>query len=121
MTEHDDQAAVIEWCNYMAGQYPELELLYATPNAGKRSFGAAKYMHREGMRAGIPDLFMPCARQGFHGLFIEMKNNVGRKGTVTEQQKWWLDRLAREGYKTVVCYGVQDAVDEIVYYLGIKE
>lgn len=120
MSEHDDQAAVISWCKYMAGQYPKLELLYATPNQGKRSYAAARYMLDEGLRSGVPDLCMPVPSGKYHGMYIEMKID-SKQSKLTENQRWWIDKLREQGYKVVVCRGFQKAIDEICDYLGIEE
>lgn len=74
---------------------------------------AAK-MKAEGVRAGVPDLFLPVARQGFHGLWIELKS---AKGRVTTVQAAWHERLRAQGYRVVVCRGWCEARDEIVKYL----
>ena len=36
-TELTEQQAVIEWCEVMSGQFPELKTIYHIPNEGKRS------------------------------------------------------------------------------------
>jgi len=43
----------------------------------------AQKLKKEGVKRGIPDIFLPCARGGSHGLFIEMK---ARDGKVSEEQ-----------------------------------
>ena len=49
-------------------------------------------------------------------MFIEMK--VGRNKP-TDKQKEWLERLSRNGYKAVVCYGADAAIDTIDKYMGL--
>ena len=117
MTEHTEQCAVIEWCNLQSGAHPELELIYAVPNAGKRTKRQGAWMKDEGMKAGVPDLFLPVARDGYHGLYIELK--IG-KNKPTDSQVWWLERLTMEGYLAVVCWGYDDAVETISKYVGIE-
>jgi len=136
MTEHDEQAAVIEWARYHENQYPDLALLHAIPNgawfAGK--WGTAKKMLAEGLKKGVPDLCLPVVRAYppaskeiirflpelpiliHHGLYIEMKT---AKGRVRPEQQWWLDRLTEQGYKAVVCRGADEAIAVIKEYLGI--
>lgn len=95
MTEHDLQASIIAEVNLRANQDPIWALLFAIPNGGHRSKATAGKLKAEGVRAGVPDLFLPVARHGYHGLFIELK--VGRNQP-TELQRVWLDRLIAQGY-----------------------
>jgi hypothetical protein len=67
------QRAVIAWALLTANRFPQLRLLYAILNAGKRGFAMAKYLQAEGMRPGVPDLRLLMAMNGFHGLHIETK------------------------------------------------
>jgi hypothetical protein len=78
---------------------PELRLLFAIPNAGAGAqSGQAGKMKAEGVKRGVPDLHLPVARNGYHGLFIEMKYG---KGTPSPEQKEWIADLREEGYRVV--------------------
>lgn len=114
MNEHSEQAAVIDWAALLSNQYPALRNLFAIPNAGKRSIGAARYYQAEGLKAGVPDLFLAWPAAGYSGLFIEMKSVIGR---TTDQQDIWLSRLSDAGYKAVMCRGADEAIAEIENYL----
>ena len=116
-SEHDEQVALFKWAAHMALHHPELDLLFAVPNGGKRDKIIALQMQREGVKPGVPDVCLPVPRQGWHGLFIELK--YGRN-TPTEYQLSWLERLIEQGYLAVVCYGWEEAVDVIKDYLGMK-
>lgn len=122
MSEHLEQCAVISWSHYNEERYPALKLLFAVPNAGKRSIGAARYYLAEGLKSGVPDLWLPfpapSERSIYCGLVIEMK--YGNNKT-TENQDWWLQNLASVGWKTAVHYSAEAAIEEIKRYLGIKE
>lgn len=117
MTEHDEQVALMQWAKVQEGLHPELALLFAIPNAGKRSAGQARWALAEGLKAGVPDLFLPVARDGWHGLFVELK--VGRNKP-RENQTWWLDNLHAQGYQSIVCYSWHEAADAITRYLEAK-
>lgn len=114
-SESEEQAAIFEWCAWNRGKYPELELLYHIPNGGKRSKAEAARFKREGVKAGVPDLCLPVARRGFHGLYIELK---AEKGVVSAEQKKWIAELKRQNYCTFVAYGAAAAIKELVFYLG---
>jgi len=114
MSEHDEQSCLIQWAYHYSG-LPELKLLFAIPNAGVRHYATARRMKAEGLRAGLPDLALMVARQGYYGLFIELKYG---KNKPTEEQKWWLEQLTQEGYKACVCYGFEEAKQTLEEYLS---
>lgn len=121
--EGDQQAAVMRWADELKAEYPALDTLNASLNginlggtAGQRARTIAK-AKREGMRVGYPDLFLPVARKGWHGLFIELKH---RRNKPTPEQIWWLDRLTENGYLATACWEAQDAINVISEYLDIK-
>lgn len=112
--EHNEQAALFQMISYQTNKYPELELMFAIPNGGARHIAVAKKLKAEGVKAGVPDIFLPIARNGYHGLFIEMK--VG-KNKPTESQRNYLDKLEDEGYLIDVCYSSEEAYNLIMTYL----
>lgn len=114
MSEHDEQAALIDWAKLNESLYPGLELLYANPLGGKRAYKTAKALKREGVKAGIPDLTLPVARGDYHGAYLEMK--YGRN-TPTERQVWWLEALKAQGFFTAICWSFEEARDVIIAYL----
>lgn len=121
-TEHREQAALIAWAEARAHTVPELALLHAVPNGGKRNVITAKLLKAEGVKAGVPDLFLPVARtSGYgvphHGLFIEMKRRSC--GAVSGEQEWWIARLRNAGYRVEVCWGWDEARAVLCDYLGI--
>jgi len=114
MKEHDEQANLFQWAVAMTGIYPELSLLFAIPNAGKRSIGAAMYYRAEGLKSGVPDMCLPVARGGYHGMFLELKAG---KNKPTEEQKAWIDELAKQGYYACVAWGFDEARQKLTEYL----
>lgn len=109
------QETLFQWAEYQASKYPELKLLYHIPNGGKRDKVTAINLKRQGVKAGVPDLFLPVARGGFFGLYIELK--VG-KNKATALQKEWLYNLNKQGYFTAICYGWQQAAELLTGYLN---
>lgn len=103
------------WANMAAKTLPQLGMLFAIPNGGHRSAIAGAKMKAEGVRRGVPDLCLPVASKGFHGLYIELK--TPQKGRLSQEQKAWLATLAGNGYQAIVCHGWEQARDAIVGYL----
>ena len=114
-SESTEQITLIDWCNINICKYPELELLYHIPNGGRRSKVEAVRLKHEGVKKGVPDLCLPVARGNYHGLYIEMKYD---KGKTSKEQKEWLNKLNKQGYKAVVCYGFEEAREIIENYMA---
>ena len=121
-SEDAEQAAVIAWAQASAVQWPALAWLFHVPNGGARDAATGAMLKRAGVRAGVPDLFLPCPRPRpdggqWHGLFVEMKR-ADHSNSPSAEQKRWLDYLRSAGYMAVVCYGADEAIRAIQTYLG---
>lgn len=118
MTEAQHQAEVIKWSQHPAvrSMYPELKLLHHIPNGGRRDPVEAKHLKQQGVKKGVPDLFLPSPRSLYHGLYIEMKTETG---TSTPEQKWWQEELRQRGYYVEECHGCQSAVRVLEWYLNL--
>lgn len=114
-SEYANQKMLFEWAKVIENKYPELKLLNASLNGVRLSIGQAMKAKRAGMKKGYPDIFLPVARGKYHGLFIELKI---KGGYPTKEQKWWIDKLNKEGYKACVCYGFEEAKNVILNYLN---
>lgn len=123
--EHEIQCELIATVRAHEHKIPELKLLFAVPNGGKRSIKTAVKLKREGGKAGISDLFLPVARispdatglrGGFFGCWIEMKRPGGR---MTDEQSQWLTDMRLQGYKTAVHHTALGAWEEILAYLAL--
>ena len=114
-SEGVEQATLFSWAKMQEYRWPELRLLHHIPNGGSRGKVEAAHFKAEGVKAGVPDLFLPVARGPYHGLFIEMKRRKG--GRVSEEQKAWISALKAQGYRAEVCHGWEEAADLITDYL----
>jgi len=111
-SEHQIQKAFFEWLRV---KYPAVEdLTWATPNAGKRSLLVAMRMKSEGLKPGVPDVFMAWPRGQWHGMFIEFKSKNGR---LTDNQEFFINTLAQYGYYTTVVYSLDEAMEQVEWYL----
>lgn len=117
-SEELEQETLFMWTRSNESKYPELKLLLHIPNGGQRPLSEAKRFKAQGVKAGVPDLLLPVACNGYHGLFIEMKSMSGR---ASKDQLYWIDELNKEGYLAVICYGWTEAANKIMEYLAIDQ
>lgn len=117
-TEHQEQVGLLRWAWYKSATIPELTLLYAIPNGGRRDAITGAQLKAEGVKRGVPDLCLPVARGAYHGLYIELKRRVS--GVVSEHQQQWIEQLRSQGYKAEVAHGASEAIQIIEQYLNLK-
>ena len=123
-TEHDEQCTLFAWAEAAVIAMPETMLLFAIPNGGARHPAVAAQLKREGVRAGIPDVFLPAMRRGqdgriYGGLFVEVKRRDHSNHATTEQREW-MAALREAGYMCVLAYGADEAITAITTYLSQK-
>lgn len=111
-SETTEQIALFRWAERTESILPELALMYHVPNEGKRTNGGI--LKAAGLKSGVPDICLPVANNGFHGLYIELKFG---KNKATKSQEAFMALLEKQGYKTAVCYGAEEAGEEILDYL----
>lgn len=111
MTEKDEQISLFRWAEYRT----DLQLMFHIPNEGRRCVQHTQSLLRQGMKPGVPDIFLPIPKGRYHGLFIEMKRRTG--GRQTPEQRAWQEALLENGYCAVVCKGFEVARDAIDWYM----
>lgn len=84
-------------------------------NAGKRKAQTGTLLRLQGMQKGMPDLFITSARDGFHGLFIEMKSKTGQ---IKPEQKAVIQQLKNAGYMVAVCRSFDEFQATVNNYMG---
>lgn len=114
--EHYEQARVVSWAKINETIYPELFLLYAIPNAGKRTPRQGAWLKAEGLKAGVPDICLPVARGKYHSIYIEQKVDDGR---LQPQQKTWLKKLADQGNYTCASWSSEETIKILKAYLAL--
>lgn len=125
-SEHEEQVAVIQWCDWNKNRFPGIEKIFAIPNGAKaayrklssgKSFSPeGQKLKREGRRSGVPDLELPLARGGYFGLFIEMKAEGGK---VDQNQDDYIRYLNHHGYLAVACWGSEEAINVLEWYCSL--
>lgn len=110
--EHQEQVAFFQWIE----KQPLLRnLTFAIPNGGTRDPIEAKHLKEEGVRRGVPDIFVALPLGGYHGLFIEMKRRKG--STISKDQREWIEKLQEQGYVANICMGFDEARAAVERYL----
>lgn len=99
-----------------------LPWIFAIPNGGKRDKIAAGKLKAEGVKPGVPDIFVPITTPKYAGLFIEMKRDksTGKtKGRVASKtQSPYHDYLKSAQYAVAVCYTWREAVATLKTYMN---
>ena len=113
MSEHDDQKAIFDYAKVAPDR--GWDNLFAIPNAAKRTYAMTNWLKAEGMKSGVPDMCLPVARAGFHGLFIEQKVKPNKQEPA---QKVWELRLTAQGYAYWLSYSSGETIDVINEYLA---
>lgn len=111
-TERQEHMALMQWAKLK----PQIrDLLIHIPNEYDGGVVGGFNRKRMGVKRGVSDLMLPLPTKTYHGLFIELKRQVGSK--VTIEQQWWVDRMNELGYLAKICYGFDDARKTIEEYL----
>lgn len=117
------EAAKSAWPNQVQG-WPELRYIHAIPNGGQRDRVTAGKLKAEGVKSGVPDIFVPITRPYLSGLYIEMKKPDQKpksdtaRGGVSDKQADFLTYANGQGYATAVCYSWGEAVQALKGYMG---
>ena len=128
--ESDMQIALFDMIYLHESKYPLLRRVFHVPNEGYSGVkGRAKGQkrHREGVRAGIFDIFVEVPQYKFDaagryiscpGLHIELK---AKDGKMSDAQTDWLNYYCSAGYRAEICFSWEDAWEIICDYLGYEE
>lgn len=114
--EHDMQVAFFKWWSYYCKSVKlDHRLMYAVPNAGAGAQkGQAGKLKAEGVKAGMPDVNLDVARNGYHGLRLEFKV-WPRKPEPYQLEVIAL--LRKQCFGVGVVYSLEDAMRLVKEYL----
>lgn len=98
--------------------YPDT-VVFAIPNGGGRSPMEATRLKEEGVLSGVSDLFIMEARDGWFGLFIEMKRREG--GSVSDEQRRFMKKAKSLGYKCIVAHGCEEGWKAFEEYMTLAQ
>lgn len=121
--ERHEQETYFNWLLYQRyGNHRVSDFAFAVPNGGYVLPGTpvqrsiyGKAMVRQGLRKGVPDVFIEIPVKPYHGLRIEFKRIGG--ASPGDDQSMWHARLRSQGYYVAVCYGFEQAKAVTLEYL----
>jgi hypothetical protein len=108
-SEASHQEGFINWFRL---KFPDV-LIFHIPNGEQRALSVGVRLKKQGVVAGIPDLFIPSLK-----IFIELKRKDG--GAVSKEQEKIIAYLQRVGYTVWVCHGAEEASIKILDFLQSK-
>jgi len=127
-SEHQIQAAIVEWARRtkLDNEYRVGDFLIKQANEGKRSWNVGKKMKKEGLTAGVSDLFLALPVKAtekvskkerfFGGMWIEVKS---KKGKLSYKQAMWITTMS-QNYICLVVDEVDDGIQAIKDYLRMR-
>lgn len=110
-SEHHEQALLVQHLTLRGIGF------FAVPNGARlagRSRDRArqwKWLEREGVRKGAPDLVVTRFSRDGRPIVIEMKNV--KSGRVSTEQKLMHAHLEKEGWAVVVAFGYVEAIEKL--------
>lgn len=113
MSEHLEQVSFFDEAAIRANQDPRWSMIFAIPNGGIRHKVTAGKLKAEGVKAGVPDIFVAVPSFRYPGLFIEMKFG---KNKPSKKQMYWINWLRIQGYWVAVCYSAAEAIETVTRY-----
>lgn len=114
-------ASVVEAIRNRTDGDDRLRWLHSIPNGGSRGSTKADRqrtgarMRAEGVKRGVPDVFLPVGGYSARGLYLELKR--ARKGRLSSEQKQFRGHCISMGYHHEVCEGYLEAINKITSYL----
>lgn len=105
-SESEEQIGFLEW---FETSFHGVRIFHI-PNGGHRAISVGKKMKAEGVKPGVPDLYIPAWK-----IWIEMKRVKG--GKLSPEQKEWHDYLTAIGDTVIVGIGAKDASAKLLQVL----
>lgn len=114
VSEDSELITVFQFIDLMANSDPRYQAIFHVANERRCSYIAGRILKKKGVRAGVPDIIIPIASSGYHGLWIELKVKPNR---LTPDQSRFIDLLILLGHCARVCWSATEAIELIKEYI----
>lgn len=102
-TEEQEQRTVAQFLDlFFPGEW------FHVPNGGMRNKAEGGKLKAQGVKCGVPDVWIIRPIGKAHGMVVELKRIKG--GTVSDEQKKWIATLKRHGWIARVAKGADEAI-----------
>lgn len=108
-SESEEQIGFLQWFD---AAFSGVRIFHI-PNGGHRAMTVAKKLKAEGVKPGVPDLYIPAWK-----IWIEMKRQKG--GKVSDDQMDWYDYLTGLGDTVIIGHGARDASEKLTAILKAR-
>lgn len=122
--ERFEQETYFSWLHYQKFNGERVgDYAFAVPNGSYLHGSIAQRaiqgnaLRRQGVRVGVPDVFIEIPIAPYHGLRIEFKR-IGGPGPKEDQVRWHT-KLMKMGYAVFTAYGFAQARVFTQQYLGL--
>lgn len=116
ISEHEIQKEYFSILKFSENKHPVIPYIFCIPNGGARHIKVAMKMKAEGVKRGVPDIFIPYVVNGYGGAWIETKTDTG---VMSQHQKDYKKFLESQ-YKHYLCRSVSEMIEATENYLQIK-
>jgi hypothetical protein len=114
--EDEAQRALMQWLQI---QHPAA---YAwtihVPNGGRRGAAEAGIFKALGVKPGVPDVLCFAPIGGFVGLAVEMKRPGATRSSISDEQRYWIERLRKAGWRAEAAPGFPHALEIFAQYIA---
>ena len=115
--EHGEQSAYFDWWRaYAKSRHIHESLCFAIKNDSAHTDAGRIYRWKEGVQAGVWDVFLAIPRGGYHGMFLEFKYG---KNKLDPKQLEFYSRVSYYNYRMQAVWSADEAIKEVQQYLRL--
>lgn len=110
--EDQEHYTIIQWCDAN-----NVDVFHVPNSTWTKSIMVRTKNTLLGVRAGIPDLWVPIEGVGLVVIELKRRKEGKKSNYATPAQKAWIDKLNKvPGVQAFVCFGADEAINTIERY-----